>query len=105
MSYDEKYRKRTIEYRMEGHTIKETSQVFKVGTTTINSWIKKYKETGNLRDAPVIRRFKKIDPAKLKAYVTAHPDAYQHEIAKEFNCSQKAIWQALRKHNITRKKR
>ena len=105
MSYDIKYRKRTIEYREEGHTLVETSEVFKVSITTIKRWIKKYKETGELKDQPTKRKHKKIDPDLLKAYVAANPDAYQHEMAKEFNCCRKAIWQALRKHGITLKKR
>lgn len=102
MSYDIKYRKRTIEYREEGHTIAQTREVFKISPTTLKRWAKKYKETGNLQDAPAKRKPKKIDPDKRKAYVAAHPDAYQHEMA--FDCSRKAIWQALRKHGITLKK-
>lgn len=106
MSYDIRYRKRAIEYREEGHTQAESCEVFKISRTTLKKrWIKKYKETGDLRDLPARRKHKKIDPEKLKAYVSAHPDAYQHEMAKEFSCSRKAIWQALRKHGITLKKR
>ncbi len=35
MSYPEEYRKRTIEYRQEGHTLEETKEVFKVSISTI----------------------------------------------------------------------
>lgn len=105
MSYDVRYRKRTIEYYEAGHTQAETSEVFGISPTTLKRWIKKQRETGNLADSPVHRKHKKIDPEKLKAYITAHPDAYQHEMAKEFGCCRKAIWQALRKHGITLKKR
>jgi len=105
MSYDIKYRQRTIEYRREGHTIAQTCEVFKISPTTLRRWIKKQQETGSLYDLAPRRKHKKIDPEKLSAYVAAHPDAYQYEMAKEFNCSQKAIWQALRKHGITLKKR
>jgi transposase len=106
MSYDIKYRKRTIEYREEGHTIEQTCQVFKISPTTLKRWVKKYRETGDLKDSlPAKRKPRKIDPEKLKTYLAAHPDAYQHEMAKAFDCSRKAIWQALRKHGITLKKR
>lgn len=105
MSYDIRYRKRTIEYREEGHTQAETCKVFDISPTTLKRWIKKHKDTGDLKDLPAKRKPKKIHPEKLKAYVSAHPDAYQREMAKEFNCSRKAIWQALRKHGITLKKR
>jgi transposase len=35
MAYDEKYRKRAVEYCKEGHTIEETAKVFKIGTATL----------------------------------------------------------------------
>jgi len=104
MAYDIKFRKRTIEYKKEGHSIEQTSKTFGIGTTTVKRWLQKSKE-GDLSDSKPNRTFKKIDPEKLKEYVKQHPDAYQYEMAEHFNCSPKAIWQALRKHGITRKKR
>ena len=38
MSYPEKYRQRTLEYRQEGHTLEQTHQVFKVAIITIRKW-------------------------------------------------------------------
>ena len=35
MSYSEDFRKRTIEYRKEGHTLEKTGKTFKVSITTI----------------------------------------------------------------------
>ncbi len=104
MSYPVKYRERTIEYRQEGHTLEETSKVFKVAVSTIREWAKRLKEKGNLAPDTPERSFKKIDPEKLKAYLAEHPDAYQWEIAKEFGCVQSAVGQALKRLNITRKK-
>lgn len=86
MRYDTKYRKRAVEYRKEGHTVEETAKTFKKGTTTLKTWIKRYEGTGNLENKPLNRKHKKIDPAKLEAYVEAYPDAYQKETAKEFKC-------------------
>ena len=105
MSYDPKFRKRAVEYRKEGHTIEETAQTFKIGITTLKNWIKRYEENGNLENKPLVRKHKKIDPVKLEAYVESHPDAYQSEMAKEFECSESAIRKALKKLGITRKKR
>ena len=48
MSYTKKYRERTIEYRQAGHTLEETHQVFKVARSTIQTWEKQLKETGDL---------------------------------------------------------
>jgi len=105
MAYNEKYRIRTVEYRKEGHTIEETAKVFKVSESTVKVWTKKYDETGEIKDNPPKRTFKKIDPAKLERYMDEHPDAYLLEIAKVFSCSDAAVVKALKKLKITRKKR
>ena len=105
MAYDEKYRRRTLEYWHEGHTLAQTKQVFKVSVTTIYMWKNQLEREGNLKKHPVRRSFKKIDPEKLKEYVKANPEAYLREIAVVFNCSSTAIRKSLKKLNITRKKR
>ena len=105
MSYSEDYRKRTIEYRGEGHTLKETHKAFKVSISTIRTWEKQWEEKGSLAPAPVVRKPKKIEPEKLKIYVQEHPDAYPKEIAKEFGCCETAIRKAFDRLRITRKKR
>jgi len=104
MAYNEKFRIRAVEYRKEGHTLKETAKTFKIGTTTLKTWIRKYDETGEIKDDPPKHTFKKIDPAKLEQYVDEYPDAYLSEMATHFNCSDMAISKALRKLKITRKK-
>ncbi len=105
MAYNEKYRRRTLEYWHEGHTLAQTKEVFKVCVTTIYKWENQLKKEGNLKKHPVRRQFKKIDPEKLREYVKTNPDAYLHEIAVVFNCSSTAIRKTLKKLNITRKKR
>ena len=105
MSYSKDYRERTIEYRQDGHTLKETHQIFKVSIATIRKWEKQWKETGDLGKKELHRGFRKIDPEKLKAYVAEHPDAYQSEMAQVFECSESGIRDALKRYKITRKKR
>ena len=105
MSYPEKYRIRTLEYRREGHTLEQTSKVFKVNISTIREWEKRLKEEGTLAAREIKRPFKKIDPEKLKDYVKNNPDAYLREIADAFNCCQTAVRKALQRLKITRKKR
>ena len=105
MTYSEDYRRRVIEYRKEGHTFKETMQVFKVALSTIQKWEKKLKEEGTLKKKPVIRSFRKVDPEKVKLYFTEHPDAYLREAATEFGCCETTITYVCRKLKITRKKR
>lgn len=105
MSYSEDFRKRTIEYRKEGHTLEKTSEVFKVSITTIRKWEKQLREEGNLKTKTPKRPFKKIAPDKLKKYIEEHPDAYLREIAEEFGCCINAVSKALKRLKITRKKR
>lgn len=105
MSYSEDYRKRTIEYRGEGHTREETHRIFKVSISTIRAWETQWKEKGTLAPVPMVRSYKKMEPEKLKAYVQAHPDAYPKEAAQEFNCCETAIRKAFDRLGITRKKR
>ena len=64
-----------------------------------------YKQTGELKDQPLHRTFKKLDPEKLTAYVSEHPDAYLKEIGEAFDCSGTAVRKAFKRHGITRKKR
>lgn len=104
MSYDVKYRRRAIEYWNEGHSKRETAKVFKVGTTTLQSWKSQLKETGGLEPKKRKETWRKIEPSRLKEYVAQHPDAYLKEIAEEFGCTDVAILVALRRLGITRKK-
>ena len=105
MSYPEKYRIRTLEYRREGHTLEQTSKIFKVNVSTIRKWEKRLREEGSLADHELKRPFKKIDPEKLKVYVENNQDAYLREIADVFKCCPTAIRKALQRLKITRKKR
>ena len=100
------FRKRVLEfYKDEEHTIRETANVFKISKTTIERWEALLAETGSLEKRPPNRKFKKIDPEKLKAYVNEHVSDTLSEIAEYFDCTVHAVDQALRKHKITYKKK
>ncbi|MEG2057462.1 MAG: IS630 transposase-related protein [Romboutsia sp.] len=105
MGYDIKFKQRALEYREEGHTFKETCKTFKIAETTLIRWIEKEKE-GKLEEVKIRdRKPKKICPNKLVEYIKINPDAYLIEIAENFKCSTTAVLKALKKLNITRKKR
>jgi len=104
MSYDKRYRHLALEYWADGHTKKETAAVFGVGTSTLDRWKSQLKETGTLESKKREGSFRKIDPKKLRKYVSEHPDAYQHEIAATFGVRLFAIQKALKRLKITRKK-
>ena len=105
MGYSKDFRKRAVAYKNEGHTIEETSKVFAIGKSTLNQWLKKYRETGDLSNKPLNRGYKKIDPEKLKKYVQEHENIIQADMAKEFSCSIPGICKALKRNKITLKKR
>ena len=104
MAYDEKYRKRAVEYRNEGHTLEETTKVFKVSMSTLRSWEAKYEATGEIKNKPLQRTHKKIEPQALEAYLEKHPDAYLSEIAEVFGCNESAVRKAQKARHNTKKR-
>lgn len=104
MAYSEDLRKKVIEYLAKGHSQREAHRVFGISLWAVNKWHQKYQKTGELKDNPPRRNFKKLDPEKLKAYVNEHPDAYLKEIGEAFCCSDTAVLKAFRRLGITRKK-
>ena len=104
MNYDIKYRLRAIEYWDEGHSKKETAEVFKVNLSTLYRWKSRLKETGKLESKKGIQPWRKIDPSKLMKILDERPDAYLKELSAEFDCSEVAIFKALKRLKISRKK-
>lgn len=104
MSYDKKYRLRAIEYMCEGKSFRETASVFKVSVSALQKWKSQQKLTGSLEPKKRRETWRKLEPSALKEYVEQHPDAYLSEIGDEFGCSSVAVFKALRRLNITRKK-
>jgi len=92
-----------MEYRAT-HSIRKTAEIFGVSVSAIQDWEKIQQETGKLDKKPLERKWRKIDPEKLRAYIAEHPDAFLEEIAEAFECSGEAIRLALKKLKITRKK-
>ncbi len=105
MGHSKDFKERAVSYCLEGHTVAETSKIFRIGTDTLNRWLRQYKETGDLSKKPLNRTFRKINPEELKKYVKEHPDAMQKEMAEVFGCSTSGICKALQQNGITLKKR
>jgi transposase len=104
MAYDKKFREKVLEYIEKGNTIEKAHEVFSVGTTTIKEWKKLKKETGKLENRPLKRTNRKICPERLIAYINENPDSYLSEIAEVFNCTDPAVFYALKRLKFTRKK-
>jgi len=104
MAYDEKYRRRALDYWGEGNSKRKTAEVFKISTSTLQEWKSKLNETGTLTPKKRKQTWRKIDPEKLKTFIEEHPDAYLHEIATHFKCVVSAVEKALKRLKITHKK-
>ena len=105
MAYSIDFRKKVIEFLEKGNSQRVAAEVYGINAETVNKWHQKYKRTGSLEKEPVYRPFRKLDPEKLKSYVSEHPDAYLQEIGDAFGCSDTAVRKAFRRLGITRKKR
>ncbi len=104
MSYDKKYRRRAIDYWNDNHSLRETAKVFSISTRTLQDWKIQLKATGELEPKKRKESWRKIDPDRLTKYLKEYPDAYLKEMAEEFNCSEAAIFKALKRLKISRKK-
>ena len=104
MSYDKKVREQALKYR-ETHSQKETSEVFGVSVSVIKDWQKLQRETGSLERKPLERKWRKIDPEKLKSDVESSPEDFNCERAVRFDCTEEAIRTSMKQNNLTRKKR
>lgn len=105
MAYSEDLRKKVMEYIDRGNSQRKTRETFHISMDTINKWRRKYEQTGEIKNTPMRRKPKKLPPEELRAYVKEHPDAYLKEIGEVFGCSDTAVQKALKRLNITRKKR
>jgi transposase len=105
MAYSIDFRKKVIEFIGRGHSQRSAAKVFGIHQETVNQWHQQYRKTGSLEKKPCLRKFKKIDPEKLKSYIAGHCDAYLKEIGEVFDCSGAAILKAFKRLGITRKKR
>ena len=91
MAYSIDFRKKVIEFIGKGHSQRLAAKVFGIHQETVNQWHQQYIKTGKLEKKLYIRKFRKIDPEKLKAYIAEHSDAYLKEIGEAFGCSANAV--------------
>ena len=95
--------RRAVAYKDEGHTFPELRNAFKIPPETYYQWKEKL-NNGYTGEKIFRERKRKIDKNLLKQAVSEKPDAYLYELAQMFDCSEQAVFYALEKLNITRKK-
>lgn len=105
MAYSLETRQKAIDYWERCNDIEQVIEAYGVSRSTLFSWRQRQQQTGTLVSPPVVRKPRKIDRDKLKAYVEQNPDAYLSEIAEQFNCTAPAIFYALKAIGMTYKKR
>ena len=107
MAYDEKFRRKAIEYKDNDHTFKQLRETFGISSSTYYKW-RKNKISSGFYVLPKITkatRRRKVNPDELMKIVEEKPDLFLHEIAEKFNCSAAAIFKRLKQQKITLKKR
>ena len=105
MAYSLDLRKRVISFLEDNNDKKLASSLFKVGIATVYRWIKQKNSRGTLAPFKRSYAYRKIDYGQLKEYIKAYPDQFLFEIAHHFSVTPQAIFYALQKLRITRKKR
>jgi len=101
MTYSIDFRRKVLEIKeKEGLSVAEAAQRFGIGTATITRWHNRL-EPMRTRIKPTIS----VDMIKLARDVREHPDSYQRERAARLGVSKNGICQALKRMNITRKKK
>jgi transposase len=105
MAYDEKFRRRVIQYKDTGHTFAQTQEAFGVRPGSYYAWKAELEETGKFENHYPENRKGKIDSEKLKEMAEKHPDWYLREFAAEFGVCLQAIDKRLKAPGITRKKK
>lgn len=104
MSHSSDLRERVLDYIEAGGLVKTACDTFQVSRSSVQRWRRLKKNTGDLNPAPRERNAYKLDDAKLREFIDAHPDAYLYEIAEVFGVTAPGIWSALKRLKITRKK-
>ena len=101
MTYPIEFRKKVMEVKAKySLTYQETAERFCIGKDTLTRW-HKCLEPKQTKERPSI----KLNPSKLEQDIQQYPDAYQYERAERLNVSSSCIFYALKRMNMSFKKR
>ena len=103
MSYSSDFRKCVLDFVQNGGSKAEASRRFGISRGIIYEWLDAQAPLTSKKPGPQGPR--NLDYQALKQHVADFPDATQQERAAHFGVSRHGIWYALKKLNITRKKR
>ena len=80
-----------------GRTEREIALELGIGKSSIWRWKKLEQEQGDLKNRPLNRKYKKLDPLDVAQYIEEHKDAFAIEIARHFKVSLSSILYILKK--------
>ena len=80
-------------------------EAFGIPAETYYDWKEKLENGFNFGIKAKGERRRKIDKIALEQAVKENPDAFLWELAEQFNCTAVAVFYAIKKLDITRKKR
>jgi len=101
MSYSLDLRERVIEFVENGEGVSKASKIYEVSRATIYRWLGRE----SLEPTVVKRRQRKLDWEALRKDVEENPETKLKDRAQKFGVRASAIWYALKKMDITRKKK
>jgi transposase len=104
MAYSIDFIRRAVAYKQNGHTFAQLREAFDISSATYYDWQAKLND-GHFDIIVKRERRRKIDKEALIKAVEEKPDAFLKEYAEQFDCTPTAVFYALEKLNITRKKR
>jgi transposase-like protein len=103
MTYGKDLKECAVRFFQNNHTYEETEEVFGMAKSTLYEWVKE--AAAGFPEKPKRTCEKKIDKAALIKALADKPDSELSELAKPFGCTQQAVFYALERLGITRKKR
>lgn len=103
MAYSIDFKECAVRFFQNNHTFEETQEVFGMAKSTLYAWIEEA-EAG-FSEKPKRTYEKKIKKSALIQALEEKPDSELSELAEPFNCSAQAVFYALKRLGITRKKR
>jgi transposase len=103
MAYSKDFKGCAVEYKRDNHTFEQTKKIFGMSKSAFYDWEKEY--DAGFPEPPKRTRKRKIDKEALQRAIEERPDSELSELAEPFHCTPQAVFCALKRMGMTRKKR
>jgi transposase len=103
MSYSEDLRRRVVHYVRQGGSKAEAARRFEISVWCVKDWVKRGDNLTAGKPGP--RGGHKLDWQALQVALKQRDDATLAQLAQQFRVSHNAVWYALKRLKINRKKR